>query len=519
MLKDNAFFILDVTTRDDRETIAEAFDEKAAEGEYDETLLHHAQRKLMASKPRLEEELAWFPDIAPQKGRDISKILNTGLEKNTVEVIKKSLAELNDISTANVASYVCMEKKGDIEFIKAIIAAQAQISADTTQSLINSNRKIAGFPDIDETLVHQQLDKLRQMWAEAVMRQVFQFDHPGNFMVELINSVSNMGDHETKLFLDILMERYESFVVPKLRDYEDRINNSIIEIKNDNKQSIEERIEHLIQELELWDEYAQPSQLVYYERGLDEPRSKKIYNHVRDFSLWLANDANLYQQSLRLSKAAKDIFAELPFVSNRIEEDIIALESLVAESEMEKDAKPLVDLALKIFENDTNFVKLLQKNGFSDTSPGMVGEVFRAFYKFRIAAKDTVHASVPWEILRKIAIHVNNEAENPKAANVILSVMQGLSPPFEVREQIEDDILTMKENILGKNLGIALQGGNLSRAQELLRDLINYAKTEEDKNQWRLVLRTVEEKQQKKIIGWVIWIAIGCVILALSQCK
>ena len=81
MLKKNPFFILEVSLRDSQEVIAEAFDEKLADGEHDEGTLFQAQRTLMASKPRLEAELSWFPDITPKKAKELAKNIELDYSK------------------------------------------------------------------------------------------------------------------------------------------------------------------------------------------------------------------------------------------------------------------------------------------------------------------------------------------------------------------------------------------------------------------------------------------------------
>ncbi|MCB9980235.1 MAG: hypothetical protein H6863_03745 [Rhodospirillales bacterium] len=518
MLNENAFFILDISTRDNKEAIAEAFDEKAADGDYEEAVLHQAQRALMASKTRLEAELSWFPDVAPKKAKAISEKIGSDFKKGTVKFFKDSLNELDGISKANLAAYVCMAKEGDVDFIKAIIDAQSDISAETAQANINANRKVAGFPDVDESLVSQQLEKLRQQWAEAAIQQISQSEHPGNYMTELLNSFSENEDQSSKRFLDNLMERYESFIVPILRNHEDTIDSIMEEIKEGDGEN-EDDVDKLIRELELWDEYAQPSQLVYCQKGLDEPRSKKIYDKVRDFSIWLANDAHQHQLSLKISKAAKEIFAELPFVLNRIQEDINTLETLVADAEMEEVVAPLFEPVLLIFKDDKAFIKALRKKEFSEESPGVAGEVFRAFQAVRKETDGTSHAAMPWEMLRRLAIHLNNESENPEAAMKILKKLQAMSPPDDISGQIDDDIHTMEENILGRDLRVAMEAKNLSQAKSLLKQIIEHCKTEEDKKQWRILLYQIENKKKQLPWGWIFWIVIIFGSIGLDECS
>ena len=52
-LKDSPFYILDVSPRSDRGSLAEAVDKALDSGQFDETTVNRAQQLLMATKPRL----------------------------------------------------------------------------------------------------------------------------------------------------------------------------------------------------------------------------------------------------------------------------------------------------------------------------------------------------------------------------------------------------------------------------------------------------------------------------------
>ncbi len=515
MLNKNAFFLLEVSPRDNKEAIAEAFDEKLADGQIEESSLHHAQKTLMASKSRLEAELGWFPDVAPKRTKQIAEKVKADSD---IEFYKNLLSELNGVSKANLAAYVCQNKKGDIDFLEALISAQSEISDESIKASINANRKVAGFPDVDNSLVNQQLEKQRQQWAEAAIQQISQSDHPGNYITALLEKFAD-SDLSSKRFLDNLMERYESFIVPRLRNYEDKINNLISKIQEDNADNVTGLVSEIIGELKLWDEYAQPSQLVYSAKGLDEPRSIKIFTLVRDLALWLANEKDEHKLSLELTKAAKDIFAELPSVSNMIDDDIGTLEGLIAEADSFELATPLITVILPIFKDEKDFAKALKKKDFSADAPGVAGELYRAFLKVKTDAEATEHNHLPWGLMRKLVIHINNERDNPELAKKILVAIAAMNPPLDLKDQIAQDLHGNKEAILGKEFKKAIDNKNTSRAKTILNELIDLAQTEEEKNQWRAILKTLNDKVREKYIGWAVWIVILVGLSMLGECN
>ena len=152
MLNKNAFFLLGVSPRDNQETIADAFDEKASDGVHDEALLHQAHRTLMASKSRLAAEVSWFPDITPKLAKKISEKIEFNFNKSQADFFIGLLSELNGLSKANLAAYICSIKQGNIEFLNAIISSLSEVSPANIQACINANRKVSGFPEVNEDL-------------------------------------------------------------------------------------------------------------------------------------------------------------------------------------------------------------------------------------------------------------------------------------------------------------------------------------------------------------------------------
>ena len=71
MIKENPFYILEVSTRDTRQKIVEMAEDKSLE--LDEELVQKAQSNLVTPSRRLTAELDWFPGVAPAR---ISKIID-----------------------------------------------------------------------------------------------------------------------------------------------------------------------------------------------------------------------------------------------------------------------------------------------------------------------------------------------------------------------------------------------------------------------------------------------------------
>ena len=96
MLTDNPFFILGVTPRDGKDVITEAFEERVADGDYEEAVLMQAQKSVLTSKARLDAEMGWFPDLAPKRSLEIVDVLKkmAGSKSADVEKLQGRILEI-----------------------------------------------------------------------------------------------------------------------------------------------------------------------------------------------------------------------------------------------------------------------------------------------------------------------------------------------------------------------------------------------------------------------------------------
>lgn len=437
-LNQNPFALLELSSRDNKTIITAQFEEKVSDGEIDEHDLMLAQKDLMASKTRLKAELSWFPNLNPKKSNEIANLV---IEKNYKKLIE-SLPILDGLAKANVASFLCSEKQGTKEVLDHLFEAQSQFDTSTILNDINGNRSVAGFPAVDEALIDESISIVSSTHAEDALAYISSASHPGNVFTAIVEKF--IQDHEIKPFIDKVAEKYDSWVISKLRNYEDEIKDKVEKMKLG--ASTKDSIEKTTALLEEWDEYSQPLQLIYQAKGLDEKRAKELYLDMRDVCIWLANENDDHELSLDFAQALRSIFPELPSVSAQIEDDIRSLEDLVEESKKDKDLIGLIEKFLEVMKDEKAFCKSVMKGNFRPNGRGVAGEFYKEFI---IAVKNTKgkeHEDSPWLVIRKLAIHINNETGNPKAAAKLLIALEVASPPQSVKDILSLDTETIKKN-------------------------------------------------------------------------
>jgi hypothetical protein len=511
MLKNNPFFLLNVTTRDNKQIVTEVVENLIIEGDLQESVLLNAQKDLLVSKSRLEAEIKWFPDIAPKRIAEITKILQND-NFNFFELAK----ELNGVSQSNLIAHICSSQKRNIESIILLISAQQDISIETVKNAINSNRRIAGFPEVSDSLVVDALKDLYSHYTQIILDQILTFEHPGHIMTRIVEQFST-SEIKEKRFLELIADKYDGWVVPQLRNYEDKIDFLINQIKEDEKEC-ESVLKDIIEVLKLWDEYAQPSQLIFHAKGLDEPRSKKIFDKIRNLSLWLANEKQLHQLSLELSKSAKSIFAELPSVSNKLDEDIEQLEDLVKQALGKEDEEPLAIAIQEALKDEQALILSLKKKEFNLNNFSIAGKLYTAFIQVLEKIRGTSSEPEIWRILKRLAIYLNNEKDQPLAAFEIIKTLNNLNPPSPINQSLKEDLYTIEGNLLGNELTSVIKRGDTDRAIQIIERLTIISDSEKDKTEWRNLLNSLKRKKEDKYNGWIAWGIIAFIIFAISQC-
>ena len=84
----------------------------------------------------------------------------------------------------------------------------------------------------------------------------------------------------------------------------------------------------IIEALKGWDRVAQPIQVSRKSRGLDHDESKDIAFQARSLALHLFNEHDYLEDAKLLSNTLKGLFAEVAVVSDKIEEDVGALDEI-----------------------------------------------------------------------------------------------------------------------------------------------------------------------------------------------
>ena len=330
-LQQNPFALLGVTTRDGKRRIVELAEEKSLE--LDHKTCQKARSDLTSPRTRLSAEMAWLPGVSPRKASQLMSALLTNPMLIREESGLPTLAHLNLIA----ATFEAVDDNDSADDVAGFIREMVDLvdalspSADQVLRDINKERSVSGFPEVRSVdQVEAELPERKRYYCNAIMDALDRL--PTESLVDAMTaavdgSARGGKDHALELIHD-LVDRYEVKVQGFFKKEENNVE-KLIEAAKKSAKSGESAVKPIVDKLDTvarnWDKVAQPIQLSKKVRGIDHKLSHEIAGSIRDLALYLFNEHDMLTQSQKLIGLIKELFAEVPEVSNWVEQDVEAL--------------------------------------------------------------------------------------------------------------------------------------------------------------------------------------------------
>jgi hypothetical protein len=122
-LQKNAFYLLGVSVRSNREEIAAAYEDALVSGQHDERILQQAQQILLTPRTRLAAELAWLPEMAPAQARNaVGQLSRPDLTSAEADQL---IDGASGLARVNLAAALCQRFAGHFDRVAALANAHA----------------------------------------------------------------------------------------------------------------------------------------------------------------------------------------------------------------------------------------------------------------------------------------------------------------------------------------------------------------------------------------------------------
>lgn len=328
-LHHSPFAVLGVTTRDDRRRIVELAEEKSLE--LDHEVCQKARSDLTNPRSRLSVEMAWLPGVSPRK----ASLLVDGLLHNPMAIREESglptLAHLNLLA----AAFESVNGEHDADDLAGFIMETAylaeELSPEDVLRDINEDRAVSGFPEVRALdQIEAELTERKRYYRIAIKDALDRLPPMTlvEVMTETVDGVTSGGDDHAPGLIDDLVDSYEVETQDILQKEAENVRKLITTVR-DWASSGETVVKPYVDKLDSiarnWDKIAQPIQLSAKARGLVHEPSRKLASEIRSLAIELFNKHGLLGHSQRLTGLIQELFAEVPEIAVRAEEDADAL--------------------------------------------------------------------------------------------------------------------------------------------------------------------------------------------------
>lgn len=314
-----------------------------------------ARSDLTSPRMRLSAEMSWLPGVSPRKAEQFVTALQSDPMSLRGESGLPTLAHLNLLAAAFEAVDTNDSADDVAEFIQEMAYLVVDLSSEQVLRDINEDRAVSGFPEvkgIDQ--VEAELSERKRYYRNAIKDALNRLS-PASLvkaMTTAVDQITYGGEEHAPELIDDLVDSYAVETQGFLQKEAESVEKLIQASRNSAKlgeNAVKPIVDKLIVVARNWDNVAQPIQLSAKARGIDHDPSHEIAYSIRSLAIDLFNEHDMLEQSQRLTELIQELFAELPEVVERIDEDADALENIAYGRQMVAEKFKFFNLSRNAF--------------------------------------------------------------------------------------------------------------------------------------------------------------------------
>lgn len=447
-LNKSAFAVLGATTRDDRRRIVELAEERSLE--LDHELCQKARSDLTNPRTRLSAEIAWLPGVSPRKATQLVH----GLLHDPLAIRQESglptLAHLNLMASAFESVKDSHDSDDLAEFIQEIASLAEQLYPEEVLRDINEDRSVSGFPEVKAVeQIEEELSERKRYYRNAIKDALDKLPSAKlvQVMTDTVEGATLGGEDHAPGLIDDLVDSYEVETQSPLQSGSENIN-KLIQSAKDAAPSGEAAVKAYVDKIEAaarsWDRIAQPIQLSAKARGTEHGLSSSLGWAIRGLTLDLFNKHDILSQAQRLTALLRELFSELPEISERVEQDVEALDEIAQERKEAAIIEPVKKLSESI-------VKAAEKDGASAFNEGvrLLDEGSQLLKSLSVSSTSRAYKQA-CNILahggNRCAIEFGNATAKWEPCIILLERALSLANDADLQNRISENLTIVKNN-------------------------------------------------------------------------
>ena len=320
----NAFLVLGVTIRDDIRTIKSKAEERSLY--LDHETCQKARQELTHPRARLSAEIAWLPGVAPRTAASLLTSLSQDPTFVRTERRIPSLARAN-LMAAALELTENEEAVGSLaDFIREFAGVVELIDADEVLRHINEDRAISGFAEARLDALTEQLSARHKSYRSVLRKLLDTLDTEKLVatMTDAVSVATDSGERHGPALLDDLVDTYEFETQGFLQKEYDNIAVLIQRARKTGplgEGAVSAVLDSIERVTRNWDRVAQPIQVSFKSRGKIHRQSRDLAYALRELGVDLNNDHGMLDQAHRMTELLRELFAELPEVFEKLDQD------------------------------------------------------------------------------------------------------------------------------------------------------------------------------------------------------
>jgi hypothetical protein len=499
----NPFWVLRVSPRDGGEALAAAVEDAFSDGRVAEKDALSAQRALMAAKPRLDAEVAWFPGVAPSNASRIVASLAHGTTAGDPS------ADLPAVVRANVLAHRAGRR--DVGALQGLVDARFHIDPDAVLTAVNADRAIAGFPRVDRALLEHALAGLRSAHVSAAVDAIMASPDPPGTAAGICKTFVPAADARGD-FAEEVVERYDAAAASRVAGVEQTVHAAVRTYGQTGNQA---DLEHVRAAMKAWRSETEARRLVFSAKKLDEPRSAELFQTVRELGKELVNQRDVPERAQALFGALRAAFVDVPSVADQMDRDVAEIAGIVMQKRFDAVAGELVAALAEARKDLEKAAFAIRRNGFRKGAGGLAGRLYAGFEQAAVGLAGTEHASLPWTAVRQLAVEITNTAQVPATSRDLVEALSryaGAPVPIDVAELLVQDRRALDRIDLTSKLTGAMKAGRTGEALRVISALEPITDDKEELASLRQVRARVEADRRSKR-NWAIGFSVAVAVL------
>ena len=319
-LQNNPFYLLNVSCRDDRRKIVAAAEEMSFELEAE--VSSEAQNSLLNMEKRLSCELNWFP---AEDNAFISEIRKKINKKEAIEIRSSDSLTLLNAVRYNYSLLNPTDVEALFETLLSINGLFAVLDDEQITAELNKCRRAAKMPEMSAENVSDGINSLRSEIRQEITAGFAGMDD--TIYRDLIVKLAEKMSGPENIIISDAIDEYEIRFQNLLEEKTEQIKEHISEIEKP-KRKINRYRESLalIEEVQDWDQWAQPLQIKAQMNGMPHRMSESMGSQLRNLGVTLHNENGEAVTTYVMTSRLKDIFAESPNLSQAFQQDLAMLQ-------------------------------------------------------------------------------------------------------------------------------------------------------------------------------------------------